>query len=288
MRVLRLPKAIIRPAVGKSKGVCENDGEEMLICVEADSTKLSDGLFPYAMELSGYVASPDQIREDTGSDELKSVRQALEQQGLGEWCSQGNFVVISVVSGRYRGLSAVGLGTSKKARARAARLALAATWRTKIPTRNGTAIDDSIGDGVFGSLVEKVRQLLEASALTPIANSDDTPGTRCNLSFPNGGLDVPLPLPLSIGSQFSDQSYGQEKLQGRLVEVQASYQPEGVGYIALRRGDKLKILHSKKEAPGLNDQFSSYVFGKLLDTDEHSADESGFVGWFPLDVVKFI
>lgn len=127
-----------------------------MICVECEAPSV--GLFPYAMELSGYVATTEQVREDGAGDHADLVRSALEAEGLGHW-SEGLFLVAIILGGRYKGISAVGFGTNKKARQRAARLALVATCRARLPLRNHGAEDPS-GDGLFPAFVDRARLLL--------------------------------------------------------------------------------------------------------------------------------
>ena len=271
-----LPKLQVIELPGDS-GMGRVDGSEqgLVFCLECEKEKMSCGIFPFAMEMADSVASPEQVREDFSGHRVSLVRRALETQGLSQW-AEGLFTFVSVVSGRNRGLCAVGCGTNKKARTRAARVALAVAARVPMPLRGVQAAEDPSGDGTFPELVRQAKRLLDSNRsgrpvwepkqLAPAVHAQDA-------AMPESELNA----------SFAARKISEGNLNGRIVEALATYNAEGDGYLHILKGDRLKICFERREPGGARDHFRAYVYGAHLD-----AALGTYPGWFPYDICRIV
>lgn len=276
-------------------------------------------LFPYAMELSSTAVLGGQIVETEDSGTLFAHLLSFMATSHWEW-DYGTFTISRCVGGPHDGMQAIGLGSSGKARKRAARLALAATIRVRIQFG---AMEDPSSDGAFAALVCRSQRLL-AAGKEHRANLDEgqnqelppppplgAPPKAVRSPPPPPGLPPsPSPLPVfglaqarlpveimpenpqpsssSIGLRDVEQAFCQEMdLTGRVVVAVATYQAESSGYLPLRPRDRLLIQCDRCHGPGKTDQFFSYIYGKRIDGPSN-LEICPSSGWFPYDLVRFV
>lgn len=188
-------------------------------------------------------------------------------------------------------------------RKRAARIALAATAEAIAPATRCSSTKES-SDGLFPLFVRRVRSLLQidengGSAIASMVGQPSPPppppGPAPQVS------EVPPPPPQFVsGSQQRAAPMGSPALgpgkdpsvpcltNKEVVAVQ-DYTAEGVGYLSLRRGDRLRLKHPRCEPAGERDQFGSYIYGARIGgpSEDDPALTNTVMGWFPFDLVQF-
>eukprot|EP00928_Gymnodinium_smaydae_P023699 TRINITY_DN19456_c0_g2_i1.p1 TRINITY_DN19456_c0_g2~~TRINITY_DN19456_c0_g2_i1.p1 ORF type:complete len:532 (+),score=109.50 TRINITY_DN19456_c0_g2_i1:41-1597(+) len=266
----------------------QGTGYSVTLVVECENQAVSSGIFPYSNDLVGYITNcSEQIGEETCGDNVNLVQMALDAHGLGQW-SEGLFCVSSVLEGRWKGLRAVGLGSNKKCRGRASKIALAALWRAKSQMSAASGSDDHDLDvdsqGTFQAIVAEARRLLSAYAPEGGAASAANAGDDESWWRGRSASEFLQGAPNGTAGHASAAPAAELNItKGSVVVASSVYRKEGDGYLDMRKGDRIKCLFDNIEIGGPQDHFTSYAFGEsLIDQDA----PSGKQGWFPLDLVR--
>eukprot|EP00930_Biecheleria_cincta_P079112 TRINITY_DN6681_c0_g1_i1.p1 TRINITY_DN6681_c0_g1~~TRINITY_DN6681_c0_g1_i1.p1 ORF type:complete len:761 (-),score=138.66 TRINITY_DN6681_c0_g1_i1:365-2626(-) len=251
----------------------------------------SDPVFQNACTSSDSIACED-LRDLQDEACLSAAMAGLEREIGGVWsdyCS--SYISCRAVGGRSDGLLAVGVGSRKVARKRAARLALVVAeqvWNVScsgIMHGNSQLFRNQAGDDVMQELVQRATQLMSAAAAVPSAPSQSSSSSSGGKSKATQQGLVPQPCASAWLEDGGDHNVPKE-LKGRIMRAKASHVvgPDS-GYLSFNTGDQVRLVYNKIEPPGPHDEYSGYVYGELCRSAYKGSGNAS--GWLPWDLLEF-
>eukprot|EP00933_Yihiella_yeosuensis_P031794 TRINITY_DN25414_c0_g1_i1.p1 TRINITY_DN25414_c0_g1~~TRINITY_DN25414_c0_g1_i1.p1 ORF type:complete len:516 (-),score=95.23 TRINITY_DN25414_c0_g1_i1:62-1609(-) len=265
--------------------------QSAVVCVLCE--EMSQSMFQSAISLA-YTIECREVVEVEDDPALENLMTSLFKQEGGPWAQQEAWIVTKARGGRMNDLWAIGVGGKKKARRRAAHLALVLADRTA----GSSAGNPEVADLEVNEIISRARSLMsteleETQELRPMPSNADSSAARRPPPPPPPTWPPARPSPRTLADLAAAGD-----LKDQVVKATAAHPTSAdSGYLDLRVGDYVRVLYGKIEPPGEGDVYKQgYAYGHRVDnTGIQMSDQpvgavprKSMQGWLPIELVEVV